>query len=161
MYVIKEKILAKIYSLYAPKLCDNEMKDYKANNVDIPRISSADNESVELVSDKLLCQLHSLHIAENAADASSEDEDDDDIEKTKQKEDDREFLTSIKSFVSAVKSPETKEVKKTAKPKVPLTDDIMEEKLKSFRSKYGKAQSQQKKIIIIDPLPLKPGEPNL
>lgn len=75
----------------------------------------------------------------------------------KQKEDDRQFLASVKSFVSstvrAQKSPDPVKVKKVEEPKL----ETMEEKLQKLRAKWGKEVTAKKKsIILIEPHHMNP-----
>jgi len=146
----------KSFELYYQE--DNTIEVKKENtDPEVPELKNPE-DSVEFVPDKLLVQLHSLHIAENADSSSDNEEGNDEDEDTlaqKRKDDDRQFLASVKSFVSStVKSPNPVKVKKVEESKI---EETMEEKLQRLRSKWGKeATGKKKSIMLVEPHHLNP-----
>lgn len=134
---------------------------------EVLELSKQNDGAIEYIPDKLLVQLHSLHIAENAAESSSDEEtgeaDDANAETGKNKEDDRLFLSNIHSFVSSksLQSERTKEKPCTIKKKLEnATDTEMEEKLARLRLKWGKQplSVQKKSPVFVEPHFMEPSE---
>lgn len=68
-----EIFLEKSFELYYQEDNTMEVKKENTDPEEVPELKNPE-DSVEFVPDKLLVQLHSLHIAENAPDSSSDNE---------------------------------------------------------------------------------------